>query len=70
MLILGLNETIDQLVTTSSVHWYHMLSLEDGHVLKKALEFKVEGQKKKWRSWIKIEIEYMKVGLCREDALQ
>ena len=34
MFMLGLNETIDQLVIANSVHWYgHMLSREDGHVL-------------------------------------
>ena len=34
MLMLGLNETIDQLAMTSSIHWYcHVLRREDGHVL-------------------------------------
>ena len=31
-----LNETVDQLAMTSSVHWYgHVLKREDGHVLKR-----------------------------------
>ena len=46
MLFLGLSETIDQLAVTNSVHWYcHLLSREDGHVLRRALYFEVEGQK-------------------------
>ena len=49
MLMLALNERIDQLVMASSVHWYgHVLRRADGHVLKRALAFQVEGQRKKW----------------------
>ena len=66
MLILGLNETMDQLAITSSLHWYC-------HVLRMALKFEVEGQRKKgWlkRTWKKpVEKESMQVGLSREDAL-
>ena len=40
MLILGLNETIDQLAIVNSVHWYgHVLRREDGHVLGMAMNF-------------------------------
>ena len=39
MLRLGLNETIDQLAMTNRVRW-------NGHVLRKALDFEVEGQRK------------------------
>ena len=47
MLALGLNETIDQLAMASNVHWYgHVLRREDGHVLRRALDFEVEGQRK------------------------
>ena len=50
-----------------------MLKREDGHVLRKALDFEVEGQRRKgrlkrtWR-W-QVEEESMKAGLRREDAL-
>ena len=50
MLMLGLNETIDQLVMANRVHWYsHVLMREVSHVLRGALSFVVEGQRKKWR---------------------
>ena len=41
ILMLGLNETVvDQLAMASSVHWYgHVLWREDGHVLRRALDF-------------------------------
>ena len=42
MQIFGLNETIDYLATTSSVHWYgHVLRREDGDVLSRALELRL-----------------------------
>ena len=50
MFPLGLHETIDQLAMANSVRWYcHLLRREDGHVLRRALEFEVEGQRKKGR---------------------
>ena len=50
MFLLGLNEAMDQLVMVNSVRWYgHVLRREDGHVLRKALDFEVEGQRKKGR---------------------
>ena len=42
MFILGLKEAIDQLAMANSARWY-------GHVLRKALDFEVEGQRKKGR---------------------
>ena len=46
---------------------------EDGHVLRRALDFEVEGQRKKRRPkrmWRKqVEEESVNVGLRREDAL-
>ena len=40
MFMLGLMETIDQLAMAISVHWYdHVLRREDGHVLRKPLNF-------------------------------
>ena len=69
MLLLGLNETIDQLAMAKSVCWYgHVLRREDGHVLR-SLDFEIEGQRKKGkpkRTWkIKVEEEIVKVGLRR-----
>ena len=50
MFMLGLNEIIDQLVVANSVRWYgHVLRREDGHILRRALGFEVEGQRKKGR---------------------
>ena len=71
---LDLNETIDQLIKVYSVCWYgHVLRREDGHVLRRALDFEVEGQRKKGRSmrtWKMLVVEKsMKVGLRRKDAL-
>ena len=44
MFMLGLNETMDQLVMAISVRWYsHVLRGEDGNVLRRALDFEVEG---------------------------
>ena len=50
MSILGLNASMDQLAMANSVRWYsHVLWREDGHVLRSALHFEVDGQRKKWR---------------------
>ena len=50
MFMLGLNETIDQLLMANSVRLYgHVLRREDGHVLRRALELEVVGQRKKGR---------------------
>ena len=74
MFMLGLNETIDQLAIANSVHWYgHVLRREGGHVLRWALHFEVEGQRKKGRpkrTWKRqAEEESVKVGLRREEKL-
>ena len=58
----------------NSARWYgHVLRKEDGYVLRRALDFEVEGQMKKripQMSWRKqVEEEIVKVGLRREDAL-
>ena len=57
--MLGMNETIDQLVMENSIRWHgHVLRREDGHVLRKALHFEVEGQgkngrpKKRWKKQV------------------
>ena len=67
LLILGFSEAIDQLAMVNSVRWYgRVLRREDGHVLR-ALDFEVEGQRKKWRpkrTWKKkVEEEIVKIGL-------
>ena len=74
MLMLGFNETVDQWAMTNSVRWYgHVLRRVDGHVLRRALDFVVKGQRKKGspkRTWKRqVEEESVKVGLRREDAL-
>ena len=70
----GLSETIDLSAMAISVCWHgHVLRREDGHVLRRALDFEVEGQRKKWRlmrTWKKqVEGQSVKIGLRREDAL-
>ena len=48
--MLVLSETPVQLAMASSVCWYgHVLRREDGHALKRALDFEVEDQRKKGR---------------------
>ena len=68
MFMLGLNET---LAMANSVRWYgHVLGREDGHVLKRALDLEVEGQRMKGRTWKKqVEGESVKAGLRREEDL-
>ena len=48
--MLGLNETTDHLAIANSVCLYgHVLRREDGHVLRRTLDFEVESQRKKGR---------------------
>ena len=59
---------------SNSVRWYgHVLRREGGHILRRALDFKVECQRKKGRlkrTWKKeVDEESVKVGFRREDAL-
>ena len=58
MFMLGLKETMDQLAMENSVRWYgHVLRRKDGHVLGRALDFVVEGQRKNGRpkrTWKKV----------------
>ena len=74
MFMLGLSETIDQLVMANSVRWCgHVLRREDGHVLIPTLNCEVEGQWKKVRPETtqtkQVEEESVKVGLRMENAL-
>ena len=73
-LILGLNETIDQLAMEKSACWYsHVLWMADGHALRRALLFDVESQRKKWwpkRTWkMQVDDEDMKFDFSRDDVL-
>ena len=50
MFILDSNRNKDQLAMKNSVRWYgHVLRREDGHVLRRALDFEAEGQSQKGR---------------------
>ena len=74
MFMLGLTETIDQWAMTNSVRWYgHVMRRSDCHVLRKAFDFEVEGQGKKWKPLRtlknQVDKEGVKIGLRREDAL-
>ena len=70
---LGLNQTIDKTATASGVKWLgHVLRKDNGDVVKNALEFNVEGQRKRGRpkrTWRKqVEEERLKAGLNLKDA--
>ena len=50
MPVSGFTEIMYALVMANSMHWYgDLLRREDGHVTRRALEFEVDGQKKKGR---------------------
>ena len=47
MEMLGLKEKVVQMARANGVRWYgHVLRRDDGHVLRKALEFEVKGKRK------------------------
>ena len=47
MEMLGLKETVVQMAKANGVRWYgHVLRRDDGHFLRKALEFEVKGKRK------------------------
>ena len=67
------SETVVQMAKENGVRWYrHVLRRDDGHVLRKALEFEVKGKRKQgqprktWR--LQVEKESKSVGLKKEDA--
>ena len=71
---LGLEESVVQMAKANAVRWYgHVLRKEDGHVLRRALDFEVKGRRKRGRpkkTWRKqVEEESRKVGLRKVDAL-
>ena len=74
MEMLGLKETVVQIAKASGVRWYgHVLRRDDGHILRKALEFEVKGKrkqgqpKKAWKT--QVEKESKSGGLEKEDAM-
>ena len=63
-----------QMAKVNGVRWYgHVLRRNDGHVLRKALEFEVKGKRRRGRPtkmWkTQVEKQSKSVGLEREDAL-
>ena len=73
MEMLGLEESVVQMAKANAVRWYgHVLRSDDGHVLRRALEFEVKGRRKRGRpkkTWRRqVEEESRKVGLKKEDA--
>ena len=74
MELLGLKETDVQMAKANGVSWYrHVLRRDDGHVLRKALEFEVRGKRKPGRPkkmWkMQVEKESKSVGLEKKDAM-
>ena len=74
MEMLGLKETVVQMANANGVRWYrHVLRRDDGHVLRKELEFEVKGKRKRGRpnnSWkTQVEKESKSFGLEKEDAM-
>ena len=50
MEMLGLKEIVVQMAKGNGVRWYwYVLRRDDGHVLRKALEFEVKGKRKRGR---------------------
>ena len=74
MEMLGLEETVVQMAKANGVRWYgHVLRRDDGHVLRKALEFEVSGRRKPGRpkkTWkMQVEKESKSVGLEKKDSI-
>ena len=54
MQMLGLNEMLDHSAITNSVHMsWHVLSMEDGPVLRRVLMYLAEGGTRVNRQWMK-----------------
>ena len=48
MKMMGLKETVIEMAKANGVRWYgHVLRRDDGQVLRKALEFKLKGKRKR-----------------------
>ena len=64
MEMLGLKETMVQMAKVNGGRWYgHVLRRDDGHVLRKVLQFEVTGKRK-----TQVEKESKRVGLEKEDT--
>ena len=71
MFMLSFNETMDQLPMANSIRWYgDVLRREDCHVLRRPLDFDIEGQRKKGRPKSLMrnldEEDSVKIGMSRE----
>ena len=74
MEMLGLKETVVLMAKANGVKWYgHVLRRDDGHVLRKALELEVRGNRKRGRpkkTWkTQVEKESKSVGLEKKDTM-
>ena len=74
MEMLGLKETVVQMAKANGVRWYgHVLRRDDGHILRKALEFEVRDKRKPGRpkkTWkMQVEKESKSVGLEKKDTM-
>ena len=74
MEMLGLKETVVQMAKANRVRWYgYVLRRDDGHVLRKALEFEVKGKRKRGRpkkTWkTQVEKESKSIGLEKKDTM-
>ena len=62
-----------QMAKVNGVRWYRHVLRDDGHVLRKALEYEVKGKRKQGqpkKTWkVQVEKEGKCVGLEKEDAL-
>ena len=72
--MLGWNERIDEMAMASSVRWYgDVLRRDDDLVLRSALDFEVEGQRKKGKMNMRRKKQFeekgMKICLIRGNAL-
>ena len=72
--MLVLKETVVLMAKANGVRWYgYVFRRDDGHVLRKASEFKVKGKrkqgqlKKTWKT--QVEEESKSVGLEKKDAM-
>ena len=74
MEMLGLKETVVQMAKVNGVRWYgHVLRRDDGHVLRKVLEFEVKGKRKRGQPKkilkTQVEKESKSVDLEKKDAM-
>ena len=74
MEMLGLKETVVQMVKANEVRWYgHVLRMDDGHVLQKAFEFELKGKRKRGqpkKTWkTQVEKKSKSVSLEKEDLI-